>query len=493
MRKIFILLVALLAVAQTLTDKEIIQQGLNGFFQANKLPDPTTIVPCLDDGTAHNMVVFMGDTLQKAAKGSITDLIGMLPDIEKFLNSIPEPVKACLNGNQEIAALGLKYGINAETDFQVIVKRLVTYGTLHYLQVHKWFGDVNNLWQSGNYYQTGYNGAGYLHTVLGSSFQTPNPTDKEILQQGLNGLFEENKLADPTTIVPCIDDATAHKIVVFIGQILEKAAKGSVSDLISLKNLIEDFGKQIPQSVKDCLDGNAEFETLGKKYGITPDTNSSAIEKKVIAYVTLHYLEVHKTLGELNSDWKAGKYYQTGYTAATFGHKVLGSSFQMPNPTDKEIIQQGLNGLFEVNKLADPTTIVPCFDDATAHNIVVFAGQLLDKAAKGSIADFASIVKMIQDFGDKIPQSVKDCLDGNKQLEILAAKYGITPDTDPAAIEKKVLAYVTLHYLEAHKKVGDLNSLWIAGKYYQVGYDGGEYAHKILGLSAEEIMNLRSE
>ena len=36
MRKIFILLLALLAVAQTITDKEIIQQGLNGFFEANK-------------------------------------------------------------------------------------------------------------------------------------------------------------------------------------------------------------------------------------------------------------------------------------------------------------------------------------------------------------------------------------------------------------------------------------------------------------------------
>jgi len=45
----------------------------------------------------------------------------------------------------------------------------------------------------------------------------PEATDKEILQQALNGLFEENKLADPTTIVPCIDDATAHKLVVFIG------------------------------------------------------------------------------------------------------------------------------------------------------------------------------------------------------------------------------------------------------------------------------------
>ena len=81
MRKIFILLVALLAVAQALTDKEIIQQGLNGFFEQNKLADPTTIVPCIDDATAHSMVVFMGSTLQKAAKGSITDLISMIPDI----------------------------------------------------------------------------------------------------------------------------------------------------------------------------------------------------------------------------------------------------------------------------------------------------------------------------------------------------------------------------------------------------------------------------
>eukprot|EP00178_Gracilaria_changii_P002294 TRINITY_DN13394_c0_g1_i2.p1 TRINITY_DN13394_c0_g1~~TRINITY_DN13394_c0_g1_i2.p1 ORF type:complete len:171 (+),score=18.72 TRINITY_DN13394_c0_g1_i2:2-514(+) len=170
MRKILILLVALLAVAHTLTDKEIIQQGLNGFFEANTLPDPTTIVPCLDDTTAHNIVVFMGDLLQKAARGSITDLINLLPEIQKFLNSIPEPVTTCLQNNQEVEALGLKYGINDQTDPNAIVKKLVTYGTLHYLQVHKWFGDVNDLWQSGKYYQTGYNGAGYLHTVLGADY-----------------------------------------------------------------------------------------------------------------------------------------------------------------------------------------------------------------------------------------------------------------------------------------------------------------------------------
>jgi hypothetical protein len=149
-------------------------------------------------------------------------------------------------------------------------------------------------------------------------------TDKEVIQQGLNGLFEQNKLPDPTTVVPCIDDATAHKIVVFIGEVLEKAAKGSVSDLIGLVNLIKGFGDQIPQTVKDCLAGNQELETLGYKYGVTPTTDSSVIEKKVIAYVTLHYLEVHKWLGDLNSNWKATKYYQVGFDAATYGHKVLG-------------------------------------------------------------------------------------------------------------------------------------------------------------------------
>ena len=107
-------------------------------------------------------------------------------------------------------------------------------------------------------------------------------SDKDTIQQLLNGLFEQNKLKDPTTIVPCLDDATAHKIVIFIGDVLEKAAKGSPSDINKLVQEIKDFGDQIPQSVKDCLDGNEEFKELGKKYGIDDSSNSSAIEKKVL-------------------------------------------------------------------------------------------------------------------------------------------------------------------------------------------------------------------
>jgi len=87
--------------------------------------------------------------------------------------------------------------------------------------------------------------------------------------------------------------------------------------------LIKKFGDEIPQSVKDCLDGNAEFKALGLKYGIDDATDKSALEKKVIAYVTLHYLTVHKWFGDLNTEWKGGKYYQVGFDGAGYGHKVL--------------------------------------------------------------------------------------------------------------------------------------------------------------------------
>ena len=76
---------------------------------------------------------------------------------------------------------------------------------------------------------------------------TQTLTDKEILQQGLNGLFEENNLADPTTILPCIDDATAQKLVVFIGEVFGKAAEASITDLVQLIGLIKGFKAQIPQ------------------------------------------------------------------------------------------------------------------------------------------------------------------------------------------------------------------------------------------------------
>lgn len=112
-----------------------------------------------------------------------------------------------------------------------------------------------------------------------------------------------------------------------------------------MKDIIKKFGDSIPQSVKDCLDGNAEFEALGLKYGIKPDSDSSAIEKKIIEYVTLHYLTVHKWLGDLDSLWESGKFYQTGFDAAKYGHVVLGSTEEIAQAEQMTHFMKSLKNL----------------------------------------------------------------------------------------------------------------------------------------------------
>ena len=89
MKSTFVLLLALATLSFCLTDKQILQQALNGVFEQNKLKDPTTIVDCGDDATAHKIVVFIGQALDKGAKGSATDLISLITTTKQFIDSLP--------------------------------------------------------------------------------------------------------------------------------------------------------------------------------------------------------------------------------------------------------------------------------------------------------------------------------------------------------------------------------------------------------------------
>jgi hypothetical protein len=62
----------------------------------------------------------------------------------------------------------------------------------------------------------------------------------------------------------------------------------------------------------------------------------------------LHYTEVHKESILLNNFWLAGKYYELGFEGGAYGHKIFKiSTTSQPNLSDKDILQQGLNGIFE--------------------------------------------------------------------------------------------------------------------------------------------------
>jgi hypothetical protein len=43
-------------------------------------------------------------------------------------------------------------------------------------------------------------------------------------------------------------------------------------------------------------------------------------------------LTVHKWFGDLNTEWKGAKYYQTGFDAGKYGHSILGMSSKVALP-----------------------------------------------------------------------------------------------------------------------------------------------------------------
>ena len=65
--------------------------------------------------------------------------------------------------------MGLKYGIDYNTDGSILEKKVITYLTFHYFEVHKWFGELNNNWKAGQYYKTGYDAGTYAHKFLDTS------------------------------------------------------------------------------------------------------------------------------------------------------------------------------------------------------------------------------------------------------------------------------------------------------------------------------------
>lgn len=76
----------------------------------------------------------------------------------------------------------------------------------------------------------------------------------------------------------CFEADTSHNIVVFLGQVLEKAAKGSVADLLQVIQLVKTFGSTIPDATIDCLGRSQEIYTIGFKYNIDGSTDFEALE-----------------------------------------------------------------------------------------------------------------------------------------------------------------------------------------------------------------------
>jgi hypothetical protein len=66
------------------------------------------------------------------------------------------------------------------------------------------------------------------------------------MQQVFNGIFEANNVTQTNKPLACLDDNVMKSSVALIGELLQKGAKGSVADLISLADIVSQYLDSIP-------------------------------------------------------------------------------------------------------------------------------------------------------------------------------------------------------------------------------------------------------
>jgi len=242
-----------------------------------------------------------------------------------------------------------------------------------------------------------------------------------------------------------------------------------------------------------CLDGNAELVALGAKFGITPDVDTNKLKNHVISYVSLHLLGVRNSLCKISKQWNDNNnYYQAGIDASSLGHDILDGFKNKVNKNKKlmagklgisniDIIQLFLNGLFEANGLADPTTITPCIDDESAAKIVQFIPELFKAVGKASVFNYNKVIDLVKNFGDSLNPAVGECLDNNAELETLGNKFCISAHGDNSAVQKKAETYVATHFLGIQSSCRNIENEWNKGNYYDAGKLASKLGHEVTG------------
>jgi phosphoglycerate dehydrogenase-like enzyme len=448
-------------------DRDTLQQLFNGFFEQAGLADPTTVVQCFDDSSATLTVQTLGTILTAAAKN---DINGATNAAKNYMSQLPQPVQDCMKNNAEIQNALTAYHLTGLTP-QEIQQKVEKYALTHIFALHKAAVQANNDFQAGNYNQVGHEAGAILQAIFGNGMRVYGD-DRDTLQQLFNGFFEQAGLADPTTVVQCFDDSSATLTVQTLGTILTAAAK---NDINGATNAAKNYIAQLPQPVQDCMKNNAEIQTALTAYHLTGLTPQE-IQQKVEKYALTHIFALHKAAVQANNDFQAGKYNQVGHEAGAILQAIFGNGMRVYGD-DRDTLQQLFNGFFEQANLADPTTVVQCFDDSSATLTVQTLGTILTAAAKNDINGATNAAK---NYISQLPQPVQDCMKNNAEIQTALSAYHLAGLT-PQEIQQKVEKYALTHIFALHKAAVQANNDFQAGKYNQVGHEAGAILQAIFG------------
>ena len=456
-------------LSNSIDPKDQLQQIANGLWEQVNLTDPTTLLDCFDDNSAQDAITFLDQLNPDLANEQYLKIPALALN---FINNLPPAVTQCLKSNQEVLQCEEAYG-TANTTLADLLKKIQKYVVDNLSSIHDTFVTMNNEYQAGNYDAYGKDTGALLQAVMGSSEASLGIDPKDELQQIANGLWEQANLSDPTTLLDCFDENSAQLAINFLDELNPDLAN---EQYLKVPTLALNFVKNLPPSVMQCLKSNQEVLQCEEAYG-TANITLSGLLDRIRKYVFDHLSDMQATFVSLNNEYQAGNYDGYGKDTGVLLQAVM--SYNQTNSVHdpKDQLQQIANGFWEQANLADPTTVLDCFDDNATELTLNFFNELSPDLAN---QQYLKVPDLVLNFQKSLPPATSQCLNSNQEVLQCGEAYGTTNIT-LAQLLVKIQKYVVFHLNDMHSTFVNMNNDYQAANYDAYGKDLGVFLQTIMG------------
>ncbi|CAD8065555.1 unnamed protein product [Paramecium primaurelia] len=122
----------------------------------------------------------------------------------------------------------------------------------------------------------------FITFVITSCIYTP--AERQFNQEALTGAYNYNNLPEPQNVSNCGDDEIQIDLFNFVGYMLQKADKASLSQLLGLKKEVDDYFNALPEEYTNCLYAEPEFVEMCTLYGLKETDKMEQITDKIYQY-----------------------------------------------------------------------------------------------------------------------------------------------------------------------------------------------------------------
>jgi len=149
------------------------------------------------------------------------------------------------------------------------------------------------------------------------------PSANTNLTQLINGVFEQAGLPDQSSLSACYDEETSQALMTLIGNLLQQATTGLISNIQKIEQEVKAFVQSIPEPVQQCLNTSQDSIKVAQAFCVY-NQDPNAVQKKVEEYVVMHFSELKADVATMNTDYSAGNYNQVGKDGGAVLQEIFG-------------------------------------------------------------------------------------------------------------------------------------------------------------------------